>query len=105
MYSATTNRKPQIMKIQRGVGAALTAYGNLGYLTLKELREGGRAITGAYLGFYVRATPASSGLIRTLNGLRRRAIAGNANGFMRYDTPAVMWLSDTAYRSGRAENG
>ena len=32
MYSATTNRKPQIMKIQRGVGAALTAYGNLGHL-------------------------------------------------------------------------
>ena len=93
MYGATANRKHQILKIERGVGTALTAYGNLGGLTLKELREGGRAITGAYLGFYGRGTPAPDGLIRALNNLRRRAIAGN--GFMRYDTSGIMWLSDT----------
>ena len=56
-YGATTNREPQILKIKR-VGTALTAYGNLGGLTLKELREGGRAITGACLGFYGRGMPA-----------------------------------------------
>ena len=42
MYGATTNRKPQIMKIKRGVGTALTAYGNLGGLTLKAQGAAGR---------------------------------------------------------------
>ena len=76
MYGATTNRNPQIGKIERGVGSALRAYGNLGCLSLRELREGGRAITGAYLGFYSRATPPTRGLLGKVNYLRRKAIAG-----------------------------
>ena len=98
MYGATTNRKPQIGKIERGVGSALRAYGNLGCLSLRELREGGRAITGAYLGFYSRATPPTRGLLGKVNYLRRKAIAGS--GFMRYNTPVIMWLSDTGAREG-----